>query len=251
MDLEEAPNDFRQMTVMPTWEDVCVDTEPFLRPSIIRGSYPDVGAYLDIQFRLLREDFFQPLRQSLLAYRNTTEGKKSSPENIRLYYQVNIINYDMQRDIYTLQFQTTKLKKVNWETSKRFIYGSLLFLSSDNFASFHLFTVAFRNLEQLKEGNIEVKYEGDGTRPPASVKRQTFVMAESTVFFESYRSVLTALQLISPTNFPLEEYILGRENKAKLPDYLSTDDLAEVRAFFLLILICIWLIFHSFKSDLL
>ena len=54
----------------------------------------------------------------------------------------------------------------------------------------------------------------------AALKKQIFTMAESTVFFESYRTILTTLQLISPTNFPLEDYILGRKNTPEMPDYL-------------------------------
>ena len=66
---------------MPEWDDVCTNDEPFLRPNIINGSYSDVDTYLDIQFRLLREDFFSPLREGLLAFRNQTEKKQ---KNIRV-----------------------------------------------------------------------------------------------------------------------------------------------------------------------
>ncbi len=42
-------------SVIPECEDVCADTEPFLRPNIIKGSNPDVDTYLDIQFRILQD----------------------------------------------------------------------------------------------------------------------------------------------------------------------------------------------------
>lgn len=220
--LQDPPNDFRTLNVMPNWEDVCLDVEPFLRPSIVKGKYPDIATYLDIQFRLLREDFFNPLRVGLLAYKSQTDKKHSrirNPDNIRLYYEVRILEYNMHEDCYTIQFSNAGLRRIVWEHSKRFLYGSLVCLSSDNFMSFHLFTVLDRNPKLLEEGKIKVKFEG-GTLS-AALKKQTFVMAESTVFFESYRSILTALQRISPTNFPLEDYILGRNASPEVPDYLN------------------------------
>jgi hypothetical protein len=219
--LQDPPDNFRTLKVVPTWEDVCLDVEPFLRPNIVKGAYPDVTTYLDVQFRLLREDFFYPLRLGLLAYKNQTDRKHSrmrNPDNIRLYYGVEILEYDLHGDTYIIQFSNAHLKKINWTTSKRFIYGSLLCLSSDNFASFHLFTVADRDIRLLFDGKIKVKFEGGFLS--ASLKKQIFVMAESTVFFESYRTILMALQRISPTNFPLEDYILGRKSSPEMPEYL-------------------------------
>ena len=228
--LQDPPNNFRTLNVMPTWEDVCLDVEPFIRPNIVKGEYPDVTTYLDIQFRLLREDFFYPLRLGLLAYKNQKDWKNSrmrNPDNIRLYYGVKILEYDMHGDTYTIQFSNSHLKKINWENSKRFLFGSLLCLSSDNFASLHLFTVADRNPRLLFDGKIKVKFEG-GTLS-ADLKKKNFIMAESTVFFESYRTILTALQRISPTDFPLEDYILGRKTTPEMPDYLLKGEKVSVR----------------------
>ncbi|XP_057379532.1 NFX1-type zinc finger-containing protein 1-like [Daphnia carinata] len=219
---QDPPNDFRTLNVMPNWEDVCMDFEPFLRPNIVKGKYPDIATYLDIQFRLLREDFFNPLRVGLLAYKSQTDKKFSrirNPDNIRLYYEVQILEYHMHEECYTIQFSNAGLRRIVWEHSKRFLYGSLLCLSSDNFKSFHLFTVLDRNPKLLEEGKIKVKFEG-GTLS-AALKKQKFVMVESTVFSESYRSTLTALQRISPTNFPFEDYILGRNTSPVVPDYLN------------------------------
>jgi hypothetical protein len=229
--LQDPPNNFRTLNVMPTWEEVCLDVEPFIRPNIVKGVYPDLTTYLDIQFRLLREDFFYPLRLGLLAYKNQTDERKNSrswdPDNIRLYYGVKILEYDMHGDTYTIQFSNSHLKKINWENSKRFLFGSLLCLSSDNFASLHLFTVADRNARLLFDGKIKVKFEG-GTLS-ADLKMKIFIMAESTVFFESYRTILTALQRISPTDFPLEDYILGRKTTPEMPDYLLKGEKVSVR----------------------
>lgn len=49
--LMQPPDDFRQLRVMPEWDDVCSEIDPFLRPNVVKGIYPDVDTYLDVQFR--------------------------------------------------------------------------------------------------------------------------------------------------------------------------------------------------------
>ncbi|VDD90291.1 unnamed protein product, partial [Enterobius vermicularis] len=43
---------------------------PYVRPNITEGSYEDQEHYLDVQFRLLREDFLSPLRDGIFLFRN-------------------------------------------------------------------------------------------------------------------------------------------------------------------------------------
>lgn len=141
---------------MPQWDDVCNDAQPFLRPNIIKGSYPDVDTYLDIQFRLLREDFLNPLREGLVAFRTNLAKQKKQQirvDNIRLYYDVKIKD-DTPSDNYILEFSTKGFQRVNWEGSKRLLFGSLLLLSANDFDSFMLFTVVDRKPDQLSRGRF-------------------------------------------------------------------------------------------------
>lgn len=220
---QKPPDDFRTLNIMPLWDDIFSDCDPFLRPNLIKGAYPDIGTYLDVQFRLLREDFFQPLRIGLQKFKNKLDHgqKHGRVDNVRPYYNVKIIGHDLDRDFYTLQFSTKGLGNIIWEGSKRLMYGSLLFLSSDDFTSFYLFTVADRNPRDLAHGRFKVQFEG--TTLPAGYLQESFVMIESMVFFEAYRSVLIALQRTSPAHFPLEDYILGRKFTPESPDYLLVD----------------------------
>lgn len=218
----EPPDDFRMLNVMPNREDLCVAQEPFLRPNKVKGSYKDVDAYLDVQFRLLREDFFCPLREGLVAYRehiNSNSKKQVRVDNIRIYPDVKIKDYDVKTNMYTIEFSVKTLKRVNWEGSKRLIFGSLLLLSIDNFDSFLLFTVADRKPDLLAKGTFKAFYEGDAL--PGYATKDVMVMAESAVFFEAYRSVLIALQRVSPSHFPMENYILCRNLDPSPPKYLK------------------------------
>ena len=230
--MAQPPDDFRQLSITPQWEDMCIDMEPFLRPNIIKGSYPDVDSYLDTQFRLLREDFFYPLRSGLLGFKNCMrETKNKQPariDNVRFYYNVEISDYwttERHGQVllkYLLKFSTRGLVRIQWETSKRLMNGSLLCLSSDGFSSFLLFTITDRFPKMLSEGKIVATLEGSNFLS-AKLKDDVYTMAESSIYFEAYRSVLATLQKINHIHFPMEEYILGKSVAPRLPLYLRAN----------------------------
>ena len=223
--LLRPPDNFRRLSVIPGHNDLCSGVEPFLRPNLVAGRYPDVETYLDVQFRLLREDFFRPLREGLQEYKTIVEGKapwknrRIRVDNLRLYQDVRVIKSEKERDEQTYYvFQFAGMKGIRWENSKRLIFGSLLLLSVDNFQSFLLFTVSNRDLELLSNNSIKVRFEGS-VLPPYFWK-SSMVMAESSVFFEGSRSVLVALQKISPILFPMKDYVLSHNLDPVVPDYL-------------------------------
>lgn len=62
------PDDFREICVIPTVEELLSQEPSFLRPNKQSGAYTDADHYLDVQFRLLREDFLQPLKQGIQEF---------------------------------------------------------------------------------------------------------------------------------------------------------------------------------------
>ena len=227
------PDDFRQLNIVPNCDDMVTDVEPFLRVNLIGGSYQDVDHYLDVQFRLLREDFFLPLRQGLTQYKSKMafSGKKEQRniriDNVRLYNDAQILEMDPKaEDTYTIQFAIKGMEKINWEGSKRLLFGSLLLLSADDFKTFFLFTVVDRNLAMLKQGKFKAKFEG--TSLPAHARKEKYMMAESSVFFEAYHSILYTLQRISPEHFPMKRYILGQSAQPEIPGYLINGDVSFI-----------------------
>lgn len=58
-------NYFKNLNIFPTQDDLLLDSEVPIEPNIINGAYPSVEHYLDIQFKLLREDCFGPLREGI------------------------------------------------------------------------------------------------------------------------------------------------------------------------------------------
>lgn len=61
----EAPEDFKELSIIPTVTELMSKEQVFLRPNKITGAYQDAHHYLDVQFRLLREDFVRPLKQGV------------------------------------------------------------------------------------------------------------------------------------------------------------------------------------------
>lgn len=122
---------------------------PPLRENKIEGRYENKIDYLDVQFRLLREDFIRPLRdgiQQILVMGKHRTKKDERLLDVRVYNNVEILNpeYTSNGITYRIRFDLSKFHGVQWENSKRLIFGSLLCLSKDNFDSLSFATVADR-----------------------------------------------------------------------------------------------------------
>lgn len=150
------PEDFRHLSVIPTLRDIITDERPFLRPNKIDGPYDSTQHYLDVQFRLLREDFIKPLRdgiQTLLVMGKHRTPKDERLLDVRVYDNVEIGQpiFNSNGIAYQIKFDISKFHRVQWENSKRLIFGSLLCLSNDNFESFAFAVVANRELKDVSK----------------------------------------------------------------------------------------------------
>ena len=149
------PEDFRSLSVIPTREEIITDKRPFLRQNKIEGCYDNKEHYLDVQFRLLREDYVKPLRdgiQQLLVKGKHRTRKEDQSLDVRVYDNVEVLNSVFKSNgvAYQIRFDVSKFRGVQWENSKRLIFGSLLCLSKDNFESFAFATVANRELRDIR-----------------------------------------------------------------------------------------------------
>ena len=127
---------------------------PFLRRNKTDGSYNDAEHYLDVQFRLLREDFVRPLREGIAKLlERIGSAKIGALQDIRVYKDVRLLYPICTTDglRYRIKFDNTRLRNVRWENSKRLIFGSLMCLSKDKFESFVFATIANRGAKELKQ----------------------------------------------------------------------------------------------------
>ncbi|XP_062594415.1 NFX1-type zinc finger-containing protein 1-like [Saccostrea cucullata] len=221
---QEPPDDFRELSVLPTLQDLQFDRKPFLRCNKTKGGYANLQQYLDIQFRLLREDYLHPLREGILDYRRDFErfknvkGKRQT--DIRMYENVEVLRPLCSKHgvRHVIKFDNSKLTHVRWESSRRLLYGSLLCLSSDAFQTMLFATVTERKITDLQNGIVEVQFTEE-TEASALSSTQTYVMAETTAYFEAYKYILQGLQEVGD-EMPLQSCIVHCKPNAKPPKYL-------------------------------
>uniref|UniRef100_UPI00358FF488 NFX1-type zinc finger-containing protein 1 isoform X1 n=1 Tax=Myxine glutinosa TaxID=7769 RepID=UPI00358FF488 len=226
----QPPDDFRQLSIYPRYEDIHTTAEPFVRPNIVLGAYRDAESYLDTQFRLLREDFLRPLRvgiTELLSVLPTLQGRQRQRrfDDIRVYHDACIVAplCTPAGIVHKVQFDVESLRHVRWENSKRLIFGSLVCLSKDSFHTMLFASVANRCSEELKDGIVGLRFSKDSL--PALVEvspNDTFLMVETTAYFEAYRHVLEGLQEASEEDLPFKRYLVHCEVEVQHPAYLDT-----------------------------
>lgn len=217
MDEMEPPDDFRDLPVHPVPYDLSKQQRPFLRRNIVEGKYKDSKHYLDVQFRLLREDFVRPLRNGI----NDFIYNMKNIREVRIYRNVSIVGSDIRRRCIIHYIQLNLPKHFQFVNSKRLLYGNFLCFSKDNFRSMILASVAERDVDMGKEGIIGVKFESDIQDLDLS---GNFTMVESRAYFMAYKHVLKTLQNMSDTRVPMEQYIIHVNQDVKTPTYLDKED---------------------------
>ena len=226
----KPPEKFREISVIPKAEDLKIHKEPFLRVNVVDGSYNDQEHYLDVQFRLLREDFILPLREGIRQLRKDcgalgTSDTSHRAQDFHVYRDVTVL-YPVcsgKGMVYRIRFDAghRSVRRVNWEKCKRLKFASLLCLSSDDFYTLLFATIENRHPKELCLGELEVRFEGVqlATLNDLIAKKEKFDMVESTAFFESYRHVLEGLQEIEPGELPFQEQIVKCSQDVGPPDY--------------------------------
>ncbi|XP_060534908.1 NFX1-type zinc finger-containing protein 1-like isoform X2 [Cylas formicarius] len=224
-DNEPPPDHFRDIPIFPTSAEVISRQSPYLRRNIVDRPYDSVEQYLDIQFRLLREDFVSPLRKGICTYledQHKPRGERRRLENIRVY-KVKFTNYEVQNEYncYTLQFDFGERKRnFKFENSKRFMFGSLVCFTEDSFATLLFGIIVNRDMKLLEKSELMVGFH-DEVRIDLNTE---FIMIESSVYFEPYYQVLGVLQRMNTSNFPMKKYIIDVTTDSSPPRYLLHGD---------------------------
>ncbi|XP_027002552.1 NFX1-type zinc finger-containing protein 1 [Tachysurus fulvidraco] len=229
-DTPEGEDDFRNMTIYPTPEEFRQDKKPFLRANIMSKSYPSTHIYLDTHFRLLREDFVRPLREGIRELLQSKQDetlsgmpiRKKCFDDIRVYFDTRLVIplCTPTGTAYRVQFDTRPLKFVRWENSKRLLYGSLVCLSMDQFETFLFATVADRDPKDLRNGQVLLSFSRNSRAQLATVQSShSFLMVETTAYFEAYRYVLEGLQEQDEDDLPFQRYIVECNSDVRPPAY--------------------------------
>ncbi|PFX14436.1 NFX1-type zinc finger-containing protein 1 [Stylophora pistillata] len=221
---QKPPNDFRDLPICPTNKEMTSQERPFLRKNISKGRYDDVEHYLDVQFRLLREDFLEPLREGIYEItHNVPRGRRN--QSMKCYQGVRVVgkNFTLSGVIYKVQLENSKFAKALLAHSKRLIFGSFVCLSKDNFQTMLFATVANRDPKDVDEGKFDIRFvEGQNVFGIEKLQEQ-YQMAESPAYFEAYYYVLKGLQELNEKSMPFPKYLVECSAEVDPPEYLRRD----------------------------
>ncbi|CAG9771390.1 unnamed protein product [Ceutorhynchus assimilis] len=215
-DEPEPQDDYRYLDIYPSTEELIIPEQAFVRKNIINGKYPSLRDYLDIHFRLMREDFLRPIREDVCDFLNNTNRHLF---NIKIHKNVVFLQRDIIGDTvaYKAKFQLTKglENMLNSGQNKRFMHGSLLLFSDDNFKS--LFCGKIVGSDNVRDGHLLV------TLHEAIIQdySKKYTMIECIIFFEPYYQVLNVIQQLSVRSLPMEKYIINVETNISRPKYMD------------------------------
>lgn len=222
----EPPNDFREIDIYPGVAEITHLSTPYLRSNIVDRPYDSINQYLDIQFRLLREDFVRPLREGICKYLADPKEKKKI-DNVKIHPLVRFLSAENvnEQNCFRIQFNfhQKKVKPINYQQSRRFMFGSLLCFTCDHFASILFGKVVERAVKDLEKGQLIVGFDINVVLPTSLFDRN-FLMVESSIFFEPYFQVLTVLKGLESDQFPMERYIIRVKTDSRPPSYILNID---------------------------
>lgn len=219
-DLLKPPNNIKSIGIFPTKEDL-FENYVFLRKNVVDGAYKDVEHYVDVQFRLLREDFIAPLRNGIQQFCQSLKDKNNFDkstrfDNIRVHENVKFLHGMVRNG--KIGHLVGLSKSVHHYS--QFMFGALLLFTKNNFETFFCATV----VDPVSSDLLVVETCG----PRASIDEiyiGSFTMVESEVYFEPYFHVLEALKQTDLDRFPMKEYIVDvetQEQDAKTVSHLES-----------------------------
>jgi hypothetical protein len=138
-------------------------------------------------------------------------------------------------------------RKINWENSKRLMFGSLVCLSSDFFRTNCLIgIICERDMDQIKKNIITIRFDlseelmldeanedeyGNPTNETITMNsnlpnlNDTYTLIETSAYFESYKHVLESFVFFKRAGenaFPFKEHFVYAKNEViEMPAYLQ------------------------------
>lgn len=227
VDKRKPPDDFRNLPIFPRKEDIFPEQRPFLRKIIRNGKYEDLEHYLDVQFRLFREDCLTQLRSGIQEYiQERTAGNNNIRrlESSRIYHNVRILFRETSLDdiLHVLQLDQNTYKNIDWNNTKRLLHGSLVCLSFDHFETFLFATIMRADTNVLSvRGLFKVKVNQTENELEDCILGRLYTMIESTALFEAYRHGLEKLKSIGAGKLAFENFFVNCETEIRKTDYFE------------------------------
>ncbi|KAF8768116.1 NFX1-type zinc finger-containing protein 1-like [Argiope bruennichi] len=228
----DPPENYRSIPILPNVNDIRQPCS-FLRANVVQGQYQNTEHYLDVQYRLLREDYVKPLRDGIAEYLRLKKQNKpiKKCKDVRVYSDMQIMKQEFVNGglVHMACFNDPGFARIKWDFSKRFLTGALLCLSSDDFETMHFATVARRDSKELSKGLLYIRFEELTDFVLSLNPLIHFVVIETSAYFEAYRYNLDALLQLNENTLPLKRYIIETQKSVHKPEYLSATATYDMR----------------------
>ncbi|XP_074942120.1 NFX1-type zinc finger-containing protein 1-like [Phalacrocorax aristotelis] len=215
-------DDFREVPVIPAPEELFGEAEGRLRPNLWRGAHESAAAYLDLHFRLLREDFLKPLRDGIAAA-FSLDGDDGVALSLYRGVQLHTVAVTPAGPIYLANFPP----RAGPVADERLKSGSLTCLLSEDCC--HVLFGVVAGVPKGRAAHQDCVWLHIQTYSHqqllAHLGRTSFTMVESPAFFEAYRHVLEGLQELSPAAVPFSRYLVHCKPNIRCPAHLGADRL--------------------------
>jgi hypothetical protein len=216
--IKRWPQYYETLSIYPSISDITTK-RVILSQNILKGRYDNVEHYIDVQFRLLREDFIAPMREGIQCYKEVTKFNsdvKMIP-NMHIYFNVKIKVKDVKRKkVHIVNFYT---KDDCSNDSKRFMPQSMLVFSNDNFDT--MFFALVIRISQTFLSSLKTLVIKPLDHTVSINMKSSYTMAESVAFFLPYMYTMNVLKTFNHINFPMKSYIVFGKTEPKTPAYLT------------------------------
>ena len=233
---------YRHMSILPGPGEVQFRPRRSLRGLVKKGRYPDTETFLDVHFKLLREDMIRPIRQGVNNFfNNNAEFKK----DLFVYSDVRMLETrcdERQGILYQVSFHPDGIRdisKIRWDRSKRLVYGTLLLIFPMDSALGEEISlcdplwaiVANKDDRKItyacsrdsrKPPNITIQFE-TGFEPLFSYNRRYYMLESRKVYYEAYKHTLNVLKTMHTQSLPFPQILLGHTSSAAAPAYVTQE----------------------------
>ncbi|XP_030850127.1 NFX1-type zinc finger-containing protein 1 [Strongylocentrotus purpuratus] len=220
---EESAEDICNIPIFPTAGEVA-DPDIAVLCDATTEEGPSVKNYLECHYRLLREDIVQPLRAVISKYHQVKRemGLDAAKRECHIIDDVKlheiITTHPSKGVTFRVQFDTSSLQNVSWETTRIMSFGNMVCLTNNHFHDMIFATVAKRDPQWLKQGFVDLRlFRQEDTG--LLVSGAHFFMIDSRKYVEESHTVLDAMRQIGTTSFPLVSHVVYQmaENE-NIPD---------------------------------
>jgi len=218
-------DDYRCIPLYPTFEDISnTKGSSQLRVNNINSPYRNCNEYLDIFFRLIREDFISAVRDTLKCLKESNANANAKLEMTKLWYFKNVQIHSSTNSLKIFfRFDSfDNAQNIDYENSKQFKNGALVLLSENLFTTFTLGIVT--DTSKVNCGIIGV----DVVNFKEVINWSSIELLEPLVFYEPYRYVMGVFQDMFETNFPMKNYIVYGIKNISIPSYLSKNSIYNI-----------------------